>query len=119
MADKEMALIVGVGEGLSASLARTFKDDGIDVALAARNPDKLGDLVQETGAMAYACDASDEASVNILFADLARDAGTPDLVVYNPSYRTRGPFVELDPGEVEKALAVTCFGAFLVGQAAA
>ena len=119
MADKQLALIVGTGPGVSASLARLCKAEGMDVAVAARNTDKLAGLVQETGAMAYACDAVDEASVNILFADLARDAGVPDIVVYNPSYRTRGPFVELDPAEVKKALDVTCYGGFLVGQAAA
>ena len=43
--------------------------------------------------------------------------GAPDIVIYNASYRTRGPFVELDPAEVEKALAVTAFGA-LPGRAA-
>ena len=119
MADKELALIVGAGAGLSASLARLANAQGMDVALAARNTDKLGALVSETGAMTYACDVADEASVNILFADLNRDAGVPDLVVYNPSYRARGPFVELDPAEVQKALLVTCFGGFLVAQAAA
>jgi NAD(P)-dependent dehydrogenase (short-subunit alcohol dehydrogenase family) len=46
-------------------------------------------------------------------------AGAPDIVIYNASYRTRGPFVELDPDEVEKAIAVTAFGAFLVAQQAA
>jgi NAD(P)-dependent dehydrogenase (short-subunit alcohol dehydrogenase family) len=44
---------------------------------------------------------------------------TPDVVVYNASYRTRGPVAELDPVEVAKALEITAFGAFLVGQAAA
>jgi len=42
-----------------------------------------------------------------------------DLVVYNASFRTRGPFVELDPLDVEKALAVTAYGGFLVAQQAA
>lgn len=119
MSSNETALIVGAGSGLSASLARTFQAAGMKVALAARDTGKLGGLVQETGAMAYACDAADETAVNILFTDLERDAGVPDIVVYNPSYRARGPFVELDPKEVEKALAVTCFGGFLVGQSAA
>src|SRR5476649_836530 len=112
------ALIVGSGAGLSASLARTFAKAGLIVALAARSTDKLADLAKETGAKTYACDASQRAQVDKLFADL--DAtGAPDVVVYNASYRTRGPFMELDPPEVEKAIAVSAFGAFLVGQAAA
>ena len=45
--------------------------------------------------------------------------GAPDIVIYNASFRTRGPFVELDPADVEKAIAVTAYGAFLVAQQAA
>ena len=45
--------------------------------------------------------------------------GTPDVVVYNASFRTRGPFVDLDPAEVQKAIAVSAFGGFLVAQQAA
>jgi NADP-dependent 3-hydroxy acid dehydrogenase YdfG len=43
----------------------------------------------------------------------------PDLVVYNPSYRVRGPFIDLNPDEVQKTLQVTAYGGFLVAQAAA
>src|ERR1035437_4865642 len=113
------ALIVGAGAGLSASLARAFAKAGMRVALAARSTDKLGPLAQETGAKIFQCDASQRAQVDKLFADLDAGPGAPDVVVYNASYRTRGPFIELDPAEVAKAIAVTAFGGFLVGQAAA
>jgi NAD(P)-dependent dehydrogenase (short-subunit alcohol dehydrogenase family) len=114
----QSALIVGAGSGLSASLARAFAKAGMAVALAARSIDKLNALAQETGAKVYQCDASDRAQVGKLF--IALDAvGAPDVVVYNASSRTRGPFIELDPAEVAKAIQVTAFGAFLVAQAAA
>jgi NAD(P)-dependent dehydrogenase (short-subunit alcohol dehydrogenase family) len=119
MADQETALIVGVGTGLSASLARLFAGEGMRVALAARNTEKLAELAGEVQADTYACDVADPVSVATLFADLDRDMGTPDLVVFNPSYRVRGPFVGLDVEEVRKTLMVTCYGAFLVGQQAA
>ena len=119
MAAKETALIVGVGSGLSASLARLFAKEGMEVALAARNTDKLAELAAATRAATYACDVVDPVSVATLFADLDRDMGTPDLVVFNPSYRTRGPISELDVEEVKKTLLVSCYGAFLVGQQAA
>ncbi len=115
----ETALIVGAGAGLSAALARRLARDGVQIALAARSVDKLADLAAETGAKTYAADCSQQADVERLFTSLDSDLGAPDLVVYNPSYRTRGPLVDLDPAEVEKALRITCFGGFLVGQAAA
>jgi short-subunit dehydrogenase len=113
------ALIVGSGSGLSASLARLFAKQGIGVALAARSTDKLAALAQETGAKTYACNAADPAQVDRLFAALDSAKLTPDLVIYNASYRTRGPFVELDAGEVEKSIRVTAYAGFLVAQAAA
>jgi NAD(P)-dependent dehydrogenase (short-subunit alcohol dehydrogenase family) len=113
------ALIVGAGSGLSASLARVLAKEGIRVALAARSVGDLEQLVQETGAQTFACDASRRLEVDKLFTDLDASFGEPDIVIYNASGRTRGPFVELDPVEVEKAIAVTAFGAFLVAQQAA
>ena len=115
----ETALIVGVGRGLSASLARLFKREGMTVALAARNTGKLDALAKETGAKVYDCDASDPKSVAALYERVDRDLGALDVVVYNASARARGPLVELDPAAVHQALMVSCFGGFLVAQAAA
>ncbi len=119
MPDYRTALIVGVGSGLSASLARLFAKNGMKVALAARRAANLTALAQETGAKAFACDSTDQGQVAKLFADVEASLGTPDVVVYNASYRTRGPFVELVPDEVAKSIAVTAFGGFLVAQQAA
>ena len=119
MSTREVALIVGAGAGLSASLARLFAAEGMAVALAARGAGKLAALAKETGAGTYACDVSRPDDVETLFAAAAGEIGDPDIVVYNPSYRTRGPITELDAADVEKALMITGFGGFLVGQAAA
>jgi NAD(P)-dependent dehydrogenase (short-subunit alcohol dehydrogenase family) len=112
------ALIVGAGSGLSASVARIFNKAGMKVALGARRPDGLAGLAKEIGSKAFACNAVDPDEVGKLFADVEAAFGAPDVVVYNASYRTRGPFVELDPEEVAKSIAVTAFGAFLVAQEA-
>ena len=119
MADGEKALIVGVGGGLSASLARLFHKEGMAVALAARNADKLDGLASEIGGSAHACDASDPASVAALFEAVTADIGVPDVVVFNPSYRARGPIVDLDPEQVRRVIEISCFGGFLVAQQAA
>ena len=89
------ALIVGAGPGLSASLARLLAARGTKVALAARDIRKLDSLCEEIGASAHACDASDEASVESLFTQLAAEGRSPDLLVYNASAYTRGPKIVL------------------------
>jgi NAD(P)-dependent dehydrogenase (short-subunit alcohol dehydrogenase family) len=54
-----------------------------------------------------------------LFDQVARELGEPELVVYNASARVRGALVDLDPAHVERSIAVSAFGGFLVSQAAA
>jgi short-subunit dehydrogenase len=112
------ALIVGAGSGLSSSLARAFMKAGMKVALAARSTAKLNEFVEATGSKAFNCDAAKRDEVENLFADLDAAQLTPDVVVYNASFRTRGRFVELDPAEVAKALEITAYGGFLVARAA-
>jgi len=62
MAANDTAFIVGAGRGLSASLGRLLEREGFNVALAARNPDKL-----ETKGLALRCDATDRAQVEAAF----------------------------------------------------
>jgi NAD(P)-dependent dehydrogenase (short-subunit alcohol dehydrogenase family) len=114
----ETALIVGAGTGLSASLTRLLASGGLRVTLAARQTDKLADLISETGAKAFRCDATKPEDVERLFADVERVVGVPDVVVYNASGRVRGPLIDLDPAEVERALIVSAYGGFLVAQQA-
>jgi NAD(P)-dependent dehydrogenase (short-subunit alcohol dehydrogenase family) len=113
------ALIVGAGNGLSASLARRLAKEGIAVALAARDAQKLEPLAAEINGVAFSADAANAIQVATLFEQVTERIGEPDIVVYNASTRLRGPLTELDPADVAQALAVSAFGGFLVGQQAA
>jgi len=90
------ALIVGAGSGVSASFARALARQGADIALAARNIDKLDALKQEIDAIAIACDATEADQVANLFKQVDKSIGTPDLVLYNASAFTAGPVAELE-----------------------
>ncbi len=114
------ALVVGAGDGLSASVSRALAGAGLRVALAARNTDKLRPLATELSAATHRCDVSDPQQVGAMFVAMdAGPGGAPDVVIYNPSARVRGPLVELDPAGVANAIAVSAYGGFLVAQAAA
>jgi NAD(P)-dependent dehydrogenase (short-subunit alcohol dehydrogenase family) len=113
------ALIVGAGSGISAAFARALNRDGYRVALSARDTGKLAPLAKETSALPIAADAASPDGVKALFAETDRALGPLDIVLFNAGYRTRGPFLDLDPAEVERTLAVSAFAGFLVGQEAA
>lgn len=125
MTNKETALIVGGGPGISASCARLFAREGMQVAVAARNPDKsaMVTLEQEHGIRRYACDATQPDSVADLFTQVIADLSTPRLVVHNIDGRVadifRKPIVEADPALALQTLTNSAYSAFLVGQQAA
>ena len=114
-----IALIVGAGSGLSASLARAFTREGMTCVLAARQTAKLQSLCTELKATAIACDSAQAEQVNALYAQVDRLCDAPAVVVYNASQRVRGPVAELDAKQVADAISVTAYGGFLVAQAAA
>jgi len=120
-----VALIVGGGPGISASCARLFAGNGLRVAVAARDPDKpvMLALEKEFDVKRFACDAADPAAVASLFATVARQLGSPRLVVHNIDGRSpeilRKPIAEADPALARHVLIDSAFSAFLVGQQAA
>lgn len=125
MSDREIALIVGGGPGVSASCARLFAANGMTVAIAARNPDKvvLKKLANEHDVHLYQCDASSPDDVAALFAGVTADLGHPRLVVHNIDGRSaeifRKSIDQVDPKLVLSVLHNSSFSAFLVGQQAA
>ncbi|MEI2677220.1 MAG: SDR family NAD(P)-dependent oxidoreductase [Burkholderiaceae bacterium] len=115
------ALIVGAGPGLGGSLARVFsRDGGLQVLMAARQPERLQAVCTEVGSRALRCDATDPDDVAALFDESTRHFGAaPDVVVYNASRRVPGRFVDIDAQAMLDSVAVTALGAFHVAQQAA
>lgn len=113
------ALIVGAGSGISASFARALVKAGSKVGLASRDIGKHAALCKELGAVVIPCDATQPADVTRLFEATDKALGPLDVVLYNPSFRSRGPIADLVPADVQQALMVGAYGGFLVGQQAA
>jgi NAD(P)-dependent dehydrogenase (short-subunit alcohol dehydrogenase family) len=121
---QDVALIVGGGPGISSSCARLFAGNGMRVGIAARNPDKsVLQNLEKHGVRRYACDASEPASVELLFQNVVRELGAPTLVVHNIDGRVpeifRKQIAEADPSVALATLRNSAFSAFLVGQQAA
>jgi NAD(P)-dependent dehydrogenase (short-subunit alcohol dehydrogenase family) len=121
----EVALIVGGGPGISASCARLFAREGMQVAVAARTPDKLvlKQLERAHGVRCYSCNARKPEAVANLFRVVTQDLGRPTLVVHNIDGREKDIFrkdiTEADPDVVLDTPMNSTYSAFLVGQQAA
>jgi NAD(P)-dependent dehydrogenase (short-subunit alcohol dehydrogenase family) len=116
---KPVCVVVGVGPGNGAALARRFAAGGYAVALLARSAGVLKELAAEIPeARAYECDVGDAASVKDVFARIRRDLGDADAILYNAGSGSWGSVEEITPAAFEAAWRVNALGALLVSQEA-
>ena len=112
-------LITGATGGIGSALVKKFVSLGGRVCGTGTKSEKLENLKIETNSRVFQCDASNIEDVENLFIQSDKLLGAPNLVIYNPSARVRGGIEEVDPVDTQKAINITCFGAFLCAQQAA
>ena len=114
---KEVCVVVGVGEGNGAALARAFAKEGMAVALLARSTGFSSALAAELpGSGAYACDVADAESVAAAFKSIRSDLGDPTTVVYNAGSGTWGDVESISLDDFESAWRVNAYGAVAVSR---
>jgi len=115
--EKKVAVVVGVGEGLGAALARRFAD-GYKVALIARSADvieKVSLEIRAAGGMALPIqsDATLEAQIATTYQQIQRQLGQIEVLIYNGGRRPMGRLMETTPEVFEQTWRLHTFGAFL------
>jgi NAD(P)-dependent dehydrogenase (short-subunit alcohol dehydrogenase family) len=115
--DNGVAVILGVGPGLVASLARRFAK-GYSVAINARNEKYLHLLAEEIAAaggkvIEVPADLGDRAQIAAAFKAIREKLGAPDVLLYNAGGGKWGNINEVTPEQYEDAWRVGAYGAFV------
>lgn len=123
MSAQETALVVGIGPGLGASLARRFAAEGLHVVLASRQQAHIDEVlaaIKKSGGSAEGVitDATDEAQIERLYGAVDQTKRPLALAVYNAGAFMRTSILEATAADFERCWRVGCFGGFLVGRAA-
>lgn len=100
------ALVTGASRGIGAAVTRSLHEAGARVALVSRSGDDLG----LDGALGLECDVRDRAAVEAAVAQAVERFGRLDVVVANAGVGAYGPFLELDPEQLELMLDVNLRG---------
>ncbi len=117
----KIALVTGAGSGIGRAVALALAKVGYAVVLAGRRLPQLEQVAREagSGSIAVAADVTDRASVDALFAHVAKDFGRLDLLFNNAG--VSAPPAPLEDVPLEKWRSVidtNLTGAFLCTQAA-
>ncbi|HSD25573.1 MAG TPA: SDR family NAD(P)-dependent oxidoreductase [Solirubrobacterales bacterium] len=102
----KVALITGASGGIGAAVARKLHDAGASVGLLSRHG---GDLNLERG-MGVTCDVRDRGEVEEAAKGVVERFGRLDIVIANAGVGAYGPFLELDPDQVEEMIDVNLKG---------
>jgi NAD(P)-dependent dehydrogenase (short-subunit alcohol dehydrogenase family) len=113
-----VCVVIGIGPGNGAALAHRFSKEGYAVALLSRSTGFSEKLAQEIGnARAYACDAGQPDAIRAALAQVERDLGTPDVLVYNAGSGAWGNVEEVTEADLEGAWRLNVLGAFVAARA--
>lgn len=114
---RPVCVVAGVGPGNGAALARRFAAEGFAVALMARRTELIQELASTLpGARAYACDVGDAASIQRAFAEVRKDLGEVDVLVYNAGTGVWGTVEGISAADFETSWRVNTLGALLASK---
>src|SRR5215468_12398142 len=95
---RPLALVTGVGPGTGSAIARRLSAGGYDVAMLARNKERLAKFEQDiANTKAFACDVTDEAHLDAALAAVRQQLGEPSVLVHNAVGGAWGSFLDIDP----------------------
>ncbi len=118
MSQTKVAVVLGVGPALGASVARRFAREGFAVALMARRREEVVPVAEAIGkaggrALALTADATQVDSVGAAFQQVRDQLGPPEVFVYNAGAFEMGGILEVTPEKFEQCWKANCMGAFL------
>ena len=108
---KKVCLITGVGPGTGASLARRFARGGYQIAMLARDKERLRELESEIQeSKGFVCDVSDEIAVTKVVNSVVSEIGQPEILIHNAVGAVFGNFMEIDPADLNANFQTNVMG---------
>jgi NAD(P)-dependent dehydrogenase (short-subunit alcohol dehydrogenase family) len=108
------ALITGGSSGIGLAIGRMLRDEGYDLTLASRRPEKVEAAAKELGAVAVSADVSDEAACERLVAEHRERFGRLDMLVNSAGIGVAGTVEQMSAKHLDLTIGVNLRGLFLV-----
>ena len=112
------ALITGGSSGIGLAIARMLRDEGFQLTLVSRRPERVEAAAEELGAFAVAADVGNAEDCKRLVAEHRERFGRIDMLVNSAGIGIGGRVEDLPAKHFDLQVGVNLRGLFLVTQAA-
>ena len=118
--DGGVCVVAGVGPGTGLACVERFARQGYQVAMLARNEDRLKDWAEAIpNTRGFSCDLTDRARVAAAFSTIKNELGPVNVLVYNAAMGAFSEFMDLEPEVLERNFQTNTMGLLHCGQFAA
>lgn len=114
LTDKTAVIVGASGQAnFGSAIARRLAQEGANVVVSARREEPLKALADELGGLAVACDVTEEAQIEALFAAAREQYGSVDIAVFSAGGEAPCPIAGLSADQIRPTLEVSFIGALL------
>ncbi|MEZ5573828.1 MAG: SDR family oxidoreductase [Halioglobus sp.] len=109
------AVILGASgtNNFGTAIARRLAAEGAKVVVAARRKEPLEQLAKELNGLAVACDVTDEAQIEALFAKATEHYGNVDIAVNSAGIHAASAIADITADQIRPTLEISFIGALL------
>ena len=108
--DDKIVIVTGAGQGIGRGIAEKLAAEGATVAVTDINGTTAAETTGAVGGVGIRTDVTDRESVEAMVEQVHRRFGRVDVLVNNAGWDTAGPFVDSDPAEWDRIIAINLYG---------
>jgi len=106
----KIAIVTGAGQGIGRGIAEKLAAEGATVVVTDLNEATAKETAQAVNGVGIQADVTSRESVDAMVAQVQRQFGRIDVLVNNAGWDKASPFVDSDPADWDRVIAINLYG---------
>jgi len=108
--DNKIAIVTGAGQGIGRGIAEKLAAEGATVIVTDLNETTAKETAAAVNGVGIQTDVTSRESVNAMVDQVRRQFGRIDVLVNNAGWDKASPFVDSDPADWDRVVAINLYG---------
>jgi 2-hydroxycyclohexanecarboxyl-CoA dehydrogenase len=108
--DNKIAIVTGAGQGIGRGIAEKLAAEGATVVVTDLNEATAKETAEAVKGTGVQADVTSRESVDAMVAQVQRQFGRIDVLVNNAGWDKASPFVDSDPADWDRVIAINLYG---------